>query len=50
MLQEQYNATDFVNLRILPAERDPTVATAAAAAFRSVYGIEQHMGGYNNPY
>jgi len=41
--QERFNATDKVNLRILPPERDPT-----GSIFSAVFGIEPHMGGYNN--
>ena len=41
--QEQYNATDLVNLRILPVDRDPS-----AHSFKAVFGIDSSMAGYNN--
>ena len=41
--QARYNATDLVNLRILPIDRDPS-----AHVFRAVFGIDSTMAGYKN--
>ena len=41
--QDAFDATERIQLRIVPPDRDPS-----ARDFRSVYGIERHMGGYNH--